>query len=368
MDRHISCLLKVNEKAKDSTDADFEFSEPREAVIFAQWVGAFLPSDGETPLKLPGDLVADNFGWYEGGRCNPLLSKSLGYLDISHLMERRYVRFLRGKYKGEAFKSAYSREIEEIIKRGLKPQSFVLVDLGSSYPHYNEPFWEYLAGCYFRKLGYLVTRWMPRGVYGNPDMAAYKSPRILNPLREHGLVGQGCFLFELELPLAFGRVAQSMAGEETEYHSMVVEAESSPNKEMEAVDQLHKRRGNGGYLKSGHFDEGYITGPDFQGRQHWGQGHFIEHTDGVLSNTPDGKLFHRGCEYKSSKPESKEEGFRELEQLVKLVLAKNLSLGHLTELCADKECRGLTFRELIDQVSLALERLSIDEVCSLYKK
>lgn len=354
MDKYISCLMSTNEAAKESSIADFEFSQPREAVIFSQWMGAVLPIDENRWVRLPSEL-----GWYEEEDRHPLLSESMASFDFSYFLERRYVRFVKlSKVMGQEVEFdtfACSREIRNIMEEGRDPQEFVLVDLNKkNYPHYHEPFWEYIAGCHFRERGYLVTRWTPTGVLGVPDLGAYKAPSVLNPLRRHKFVKRGLFLFELELPLIFGEAVESAASEETDLHSVVVEAKCSRGSEYNAADQLLRRGEKGGYLEGGHFDEGYIVGPDFD----------RPHEVGTISNAGNGELLYFECKKVYSNPRSREKALHELERLVKLVLAKNLTLSHLLELCKTQQYSALSFRGFLDAIEFAFERLTVEEVCS----
>jgi len=354
VDKYISCLISANETAKESSIADFEFLEPREAVIFSQWMGAVSPIDEDRWLRLPSEL-----GWYEYEEedWHPLLSESMASFDFSYFLERRYVRFVNlSNFLGQFDKFACSREITNIIKDGCDPREFVLVDLNKkNYPHYDEPFWEYIAGCYFRERGYLVTRWTPTGVPGVPDLGAYEAPSVLNPLRRHKFVKRGLFLFELELPLIFGEAVESPATEATDVHSVVLEAKSSRDSEYSAVDQLLRRGEKGGYLSRGHFDEGYIVGPDFD----------RPHEVGTISNADNGELLHFECKKVYSNPGIREKALHELERLVKLVLAKSLTLGQLLELSKTQQYTALTFRGFLDAIECAFERLTVEEVCSL---
>ncbi len=192
-------------------------------------------------------------------------------------------------------------------------------------------------------------------------MGAYKAPPILNPLRRHKFVKEGCFLLELELPLTFGHATENPAVDDIDSYSVVVEAKSQSSDEKAAVDQLVSRRGKGGYLQWGHFDEGYITGPDFDGK---------EHKYGTISNKPDGQLLlvpyrrNRTC----SIPETKERTLRQLEQIVKQALIKNIPIQRLLGFCTDKTLNEIGFRGFLNELSLALERMTVDEVCSFVRE
>lgn len=95
MDKYIKCLMDINETAKESDIADFEFSESREAIIFSQWMGAILPIDENERFKLPGEIEAplpSELDSYE--EWQPLLSESMVSLDKNYLLNRRYVLFV----------------------------------------------------------------------------------------------------------------------------------------------------------------------------------------------------------------------------------------------------------------------------------
>ena len=376
MDKYIKCLRSANETAKESTIADFEFSEPREAIIFAQWMGAVLPIDGNEWFSLPDDLPIDKnkrfsvpgeLKGYEEGQL--LLSESMvsSFVSPNYLLERRYVRFVppltidtADKFEGRKKifnEEAYSQIISDIVKTEHNPQEFILIGLDKEkYSQYNESFWEYIAGCYLRGKGYLVTRRKPNGMKGDPDMYAYKTPSVVNPLRRYKFVKGGCFLVELELPLIFGEATESPAADETEERSVAVEAKDQTDEETEADKQLKR------YLEDGYFfDEGYITGPDFD--------HI--HRIGVISNTAEGELLH--YEYNKRKTshsllKNKQEVLNQVKRLVKLVLAKNLSFSRLLELCREKQYSEITFRGFLNELSSILEHMTVDDVCSLVQE
>lgn len=354
MDKYIKCLLGVNNKARESSIADFEFSEAREAVIFSQWMGAVLPADESKWFSLPSENeghLPTNFDAHE--EWEPLFSESIVYSNkVNSLLHRRYVSFITP--------TSCSQVIGDIVKRGLDPQTFILVELDKEkYPKYNESFWKYVAGCILRRKGYLVTKKSPCNMRGCPDMTAYKSPEIINPLRKYKLIGNGCFLIELELPLKFIVIEEKqLASEADPYSVAVIEAKDERGEENRADEQLT------GYLthKDNHyyFDIGYITGPDFE----------REHRVGVISNAANGEPLLSECKRKTpySWSESKLKALSQAEMLVKLVLAKNLPISRLQELCKQNSFNKTNFKGFLDEVSSTLELLTLDELCSLSRR
>ncbi len=352
MDKYIKCLINANETARESDVADFEFSKPREAVIFSHWMGAVLPIDEGQWFSLPSESegpLPSNFDSYE--EWDPLLSESIVYFDsMDFLLQRRYVLFVPPM--------TYSPIISNIIKKGFNPQTFILIGLNKEkYPEYDESFWKYIAGCHLRGRGYLVTKKRPYDMHGCPDIGAYKTPTIMEPLRKYGFIREGCFLVELELPLVFGEVKNNPLEYEMDSHTIVVEAKSQRRQENQAEKQLI------GYLTSKenhyYFDEGYISGPDFD----------REHGIGVISNTIDGELMHNGCKRKTySSLESKLRAFKQVEMLTKLVLAKNLPISLLQVLCSDKPFNKIGVRGFLNELIKALEHMTVDEICSLVRE
>lgn len=368
MDKYIKCLKNVNESVIESSVANFAFRDYREAVIFAHWMRAILPVNEERCFRLPGEL-----GWCnENGEFYPLLSESMVSIDPG-LLQRRLVRFVAPLQKttsqlGQDIQEfdhvAYKQEIDKISKEGLNPQSFILVELNrESHPKYNEAFWEYIAGCHFRKLGYLITHWTPNDLPGGgcPDMAAYRIPSLLDPLRRFRFIEKGCFLVELELPFICGDVNNIAEVQISDCHSVVIEAKSRSSHEKAAVDQLVSRGGNGGYLQGGHFDEGYIVGPDFDGKGH---------SYGSISNTPEGQLAVIPFRRKTScaLAETRDETLTRLEHIAKQALIKNLSLRSLQRLCLDRPINDMNFRGFLNELSRVVEDISVDEVCSLVQE
>lgn len=136
---YLSCLSQVNESVRESKFADFEFTDPREAVIFAQFTEALLPIDIESYFKLERELGEYIMGY----GYNPLLSQPAWSNERSLLQERKYVRFVKlTRVVGDDFwfdEFAYKREIETLEKEGLDPKKFVFYDLDKkTFPTYDE--------------------------------------------------------------------------------------------------------------------------------------------------------------------------------------------------------------------------------------
>lgn len=375
MDEYLKCLTHINETVTESSIADFEFTQPREAIIFSQWMGATLPIDKENVWRLQSEregFLPYKLDWTENSQS--LLSESIVSINPRYLRERRYVSFIpplaSSTYKKmlgkceEFNQSAYGQIMGNIVNAGLNPQAFVLVELDrQKYIKYNEAFWEYVAGCYLREKGYLVTKWTPDDLRGGgrPDMGAYKTPSVLNPLVRHQFVKNGCFLVELELPLTFGLVTESSAHvlSEEDYRSVVVEAKSKSGEEKAAENQLIYRRGKGGYLEDGHFDEGYIAGPDFK----------YAHKVGSISNKRDGELLFGECRRQNwANPETKARVLNKVKRLAKLVLIKSLPFNRIVELCRSELYDEVTLRKFLDELSSVVECMTVDDACSLVQQ
>ena len=375
MDKYIKCLTSANNAATESGVADFEFRQPREAIIFSQWMGAILPIDESNPLRLreeKGGFLPGDSNWLDDSP--GLFFESLMPVNVDHLLERRYVMFVPpltsvttraiiGKHE-EFDYPAYAQIVRNIKDKGLSPLSVVLVEVDKEkHPKYPESFWEYVAGCYFRGEGYLVTRRSPGDLRGGgiPDVCAFKTSSSLNPLLKRGFINHGGFLFELELPFLFGEVAERPAAllSDTDNSSVVVEAKTRGGDESKAEDQLTYRGGKGGYLEDGHFDEGYIVGPDFS----------HNHKVGVISNTPDGKLLTAECKRKTyAYIENKNNVFHRVERLIKLVLIRNMPLNRLLGLCRNNPLGEVTFRGFLDEVATVSESMTVDDMCSLVQQ
>lgn len=324
MPNYIRCLAQANEYVKASQLGDFEFTDPREGLIFAGWVGAVLPIDEETYITLESEL-----GALIGERWHPLLSSPAWKHERSLVSQRRFVKVvkLHEVYRWEGrveFKMRlYRTEVRKLLEKGLNPIEFIFWE-ASEPMQSDERFWKYVAGCYFRSQGYLVTRWQPSGQEGNPDLCAIREPAIAEPLRKYRLIRGGCFTFELELPRIFGLV-EPYPVKEQEAHTVVIEAEG--RYPYPGIMQLLQRgnafRPKPGYLEQGYYDEGYVTCPDFprsDGRV------------GIISNKENGDLFVSACPKTYSKTKQKAQCIQEFEAFTKLLLLRNFTAREVSEL------------------------------------
>ena len=335
MDKHISCLYRVNESIKESKCADFEFSDPREAVTFAQFTDALLPIDAQRYIKLSAEIGEHimYYGW------NPLLTRPTWTYESNLLAKRRYVKFLELHNKDWAFSDfLYKKAVENLEKEGLDPKEFIFHDLASKH---GEPFWEYLGGCYFRKEGYAITRWQPRGQEGSPDLCAFRTD-VLDELREEGCIRDGCFLCELDIFKVFGKVSGKR--KDFEEKTLVLEAESSARTMNSGIKQLLTRgdsyKWKPGYLYQGFYDEGYVVGPDYP----------TTAEVGIVSNSDSGDLYFHRCPKKFSSDEPRKKGIEEFRLFVKLVVARNLVLSRIRNWVSDESSIWSYFRAIEESV------------------
>jgi len=350
LDKYISCLSQINESIRESNYGDFEFTDPREAVVFAQFTGAILPISIDAYFKLDPELGkrVEAYGWH------PLLSQPAWSYEMHLFQKRRYVKFAElTRFAGEEFwfdESAYKREVDTLEKKGLDPKEFVFYDLNKkAWTAYDETFWEYLGGCYFRRKGYAITRWKPRKQEGDPDACAFRTS-MLNPLRKEGWIREGCFLCELDIFKVFGKVY----GESKTFddRTIVLEAESSKKTISNGIKQLaHTRREDkwkAPFLHQGFYDEGYVVGPDYPEKDD-----FV----GIISND-NGNFYFNQCPKLFSQDEPRKKAIEEFELFVKLVVARNLQASKIRNWVSDES----SFWNYLKAIEESIQRKSITEL------
>lgn len=114
-----------------------------------------------------------------------------------------------------------------------------------------EPFMEYLATEYFRRIGYIVETQIPLAhSLGSPDFAGYGLAETLNSLKELNLLPRGFHIIELAM-LRLGRASNSV--DSGQQNTFVVGEAKTGTKYMSK--QLNK------YLDTGLFDMGFEIHP-----------------------------------------------------------------------------------------------------------
>jgi len=352
MDKYLNCLKEVNDSIRDSSVADFEFTNAREAATFAHFTGSILPVSEEEYSVLESEL-----GELIGGIWNPLLSIPSWYHGGDLLLKRKYVTFAKlHDWKGDFDQSAFGRAVRRIQREGHDPSNFILYDMDREYyTSYDEGFWEYLAGCYLRKLGYIVSRWTPLGQVGAPDLTAFAIPDIAETLSRRGIISGGAFACEIDLFRALGPVSGGRVVEQTS--AVVLEAESAGGRMYNAIENQLKRRGYGakaGYLGQGFYDEGLAVGPDFN--------RVYDIT--IVSNTEDGGLYVSRGRRDFAQEESRRRAFEGFSRFIKLLLVRNADFSRLLDDIADVNkpfwayaqqlaffCQSQPFEHLVSYVS-----------------
>jgi len=350
-------LTQANEHVETSELADFEFDDPREGLIFAQWVGATLPLDEESYIHLDWEFGSSLVGeapqpWHS------LLSKPAWANERSSITQRRYVKRVYIPWEGSAKvrNRSYANYVKKIKEGGLNPKELIFWS-PDNIPA-DHCFWEYIAACYFRNQGYIVTRWHTSRHDGIPDLCAIRESSIIEPLRKLNLIKSGCFTFELELPRVFGLI-ETQPSQSENSNTVVIEAESKSV--SSGIDQLFLRRGarygrKPGYLVQGFYDEGYVVGPDYPK---------YDERVGIISNKEDGTLFLAVCPKKYSETKAKEECIQEFSTYVNLLLLRNFTAEEIIKLfapydnvsfydyhfCIQKEVNKLDFTTLVQMVA-----------------
>ena len=350
-------LSKLNNTVRydGARDDFFEFSDSREALIFAQFTGSVLPVSREKLIDL-GDTA------FSERAANPLTVPPIWDLyDAEYLIHRRYVKMVQlyhidryGYYDRTAHYPYWAGEFE---KQGYDLNELIFYNIDLAYSRQmDESFWEYIAGLHLRRMGFLITRFCPSGVEGQPDLIAFKDSSMADALMQIGV--KGCFLIEIDLIKLFGSSAQQAYGDRGAY-TVVVEAESATSKMYNAIAWQLKRRGQPsapkpGYLESGCFDFGYVAGPDFARE---------DYDLGIVSNKGC-EPFIKRCDITFSSPNAKKDALSELNALLKLWIARNIGVEEVIGLRGESHTIGGMLEELKHKII----QKDLQEIVKLFKQ
>jgi len=266
----------------------------KEALLFEMYIdkekrASFLDVDG-SEIRLRSPLLHSG-GLKSSGGISAILETHpafwLGYLpvladsvdalkvyqQISTSRDPFYVVLLRKPWYGnetgipgtradEKAKKVLSETRRKIaasaMENGVKAHNVVLWRLDDT-EHYGElnvgeSFYEYVAGLYFRRAGYFVTRYSEKT--SCDDIFAYFIPGLAEMMKMAG----GCFLEELLIgsPLPVKPVVEKCPA--NEYDAVVIEAESIAGNFTNGRRQLLSKRG---YIKEGGFSRGYVACHEF---------------------------------------------------------------------------------------------------------
>ena len=260
-DPYTSALRDANPSLLGYEHGVLRFGDPQEALTFALWVAAAQgPLSGLLCLPMNEEEFIPSDRWLAPGEFRVAL-------DATQASQRTVVMVLRS-HEPDHLRRRYLEHYRRIIRAGLEPDQVILWQLcpqakgGTEWrepvsdwrePWNHECFWEYLAACYLRRCGYIVTTWHPLADK-NPDLCAYYIPELAEALRCRGVGTGGCFDLELSILHIFGRTSKAPVFRAAGQHgrTVVVEAESRD------VDRSQIE----GYLQSGYFEQGYVCLPD----------------------------------------------------------------------------------------------------------
>lgn len=161
---------------------------------------------------------------------------------------------------------------------------------------------------------------------------------------------EGCFLCELDIFKVFGKVL----GESKTFddRTIVMEAESSKKTMSNGIKQLaHTRRDDkwkAPFLHQGFYDEGYVVGPDYPGRDD-----FV----GIVSND-NGNLYSYQCPKSFSNDEYRNRAIKEFEMLVKLIIARNLRVSKIRNWVGDES----SFWNYLKAIEESIQQKGITEL------
>jgi len=355
---YLAMLSKLNNTViyNGARDDFFEFSDPREALIFAQFTGSVLPVSREKLIDLGDTAFAER-------TANPLTVPPIWDLyDAEYLKRRKYVKMVQlyhvdryGYYDRTAHYPYWAYEFE---KQGYDLNELIFYNIDLAYSRQmDESFWEYIAGLHLRRMGFLITRFCPSGVEGQPDLIAFKDPSTADALKQIGV--KGCFLVELDLIRLFGPATPQRDYEDRGAYTLVVEAESATSKMYNAIAWQVKRRGQPsapkpGYLESGCFDFGYVAGPDFARE---------DYDVGIISNK-GGEPFIKRCDITFSSPNVKTDALSELNALLKLWIARNIGVEEAIGLRRESHTIGGMLEELKQEIV----QKDLHDVVKLFKQ
>jgi len=227
----------------------------REAFIFSAVTGAGYLDNPLYPFTPKGLLK--------------LFYNAFDYKFVTGIFENVSLKntpFLLSKAKPFLFNSqqkyvlpvSFQSEIE--LQKKLKayhglvkvPEDYLILRIEASKTGNGmEPFMEYLAAEYFRKVGYVVETQIPLAhSLGSPDFAGYGLAETLNSLKEFDLLSKGFHIIELAM-LRLGRTTEII--DSSQQNTFIVGEAKTGTRYMSK--QLNK------YLDTGLFDMGFEIHP-----------------------------------------------------------------------------------------------------------
>lgn len=330
-------LSKLNSSVKydGSTDIEFEFTDPMEALVFSYFTGSILPVDDENFIDLAELNQLEK-------STNPLTVPPIWDLyELEQINSRKKVRLVQLYHISSVVSfdrtAHYGYWVKEFERKGYNLNELILYNIDIAYAsQMDEGFWEYVAGLQLRNRGYFVTRFCPSGVDGQPDIIAFRDPEVSSALAKIGI--SSGFVFEIDL--AMGMNYRATAANVPERTTAVVEAESKHERMYNAIEWQLKKRGQPsnpkqGYLESGIFDYGYVSGPDFARN---------DYDVGIISNESS-EPFFKECSTKFSNERSST-ALSELIHFLKLWVARNKTLEEILGLREEAKTIGGMLEEL----------------------
>jgi hypothetical protein len=201
-----------------------------------------------------------------------------------------------------------------------------------------EPFMEYLAGEYFRHLGFIVENQIPLAhAIGSPDFAGYGLSEIITKISNYGYLPiEGFHMIELALIRNFKKDVKTKAGHVT--HNFIVGEAKTGTVVM--TKQLEK------YLNTGLFDQGFEICP---AKAKPSKDYF-----GLISLDSDYKIKITlpEAKYDAKNPLSREEYTTWLGNYIKFYLIANFTNDELKQF--HLEVRGEEINKESDLVSFVL--------------
>lgn len=213
-----------------------------------------------------------------------------------------------------------------------------------------EPFMEYLAGEYFRHLGFIVENQIPLAhAIGSPDFAGYGLSEIITKISNYGyLPKEGFHMIELALIRNFKKEIKTKNSHIT--HDFIVGEVKTGNLVM--TKQLEK------YLNTGLFDQGFEIHP---AKSNPSKDYF-----GLITLDADYKIkiVPPEAKYTVANPLSREEYTVWLGDYIKFYLIANLTNDELKKFYA--KVKGEEINKESDLVSFVLE-LGIETILDKIK-
>lgn len=201
-----------------------------------------------------------------------------------------------------------------------------------------EPFMEYLAGEYFRHLGFIVENQIPLAhAIGSPDFAGYGLNEIIVKISNYGyLPKEGFHMIELALIRNFKERTKTKNNHVT--HDFIVGEAKTGNLVM--TKQLEK------YLNTGLFDQGFEIHPTKLNPSRDYFGLITLDTDYKI------KIISPKAKYTAANPLSREEYIVWLGNYIKFYLISNLTNDELKEFYV--QIKGEEINKESDLVSFVL--------------